>query len=187
MLSVTSDNKESLARWRNNVGHDVANYITLQATKNGTATHEIIEKYLNNQNISSNQTLLSKAHLSQLKPLLHNIDNIRCTEIPLYSNELQLAGTCDCIAEYNNQLSIIDFKTSRKQKKESWIENYFLQGTAYSEMYYYLTSVKIDQVVILISGEDGSVSEFVKETNQYRDILDQRLLQFEKIREVNTQ
>lgn len=182
MLSATSDNKESLQRWRNNVGHDVANYITLQATKNGTATHQIIEKYLNNKNISSNETLLSKAHLSQLKPLLHNIDNIRCTEIPLYSDNLRLAGTCDCIAEYNNKLSIIDFKTSRKQKKESWILNYFLQDTAYSEMYEYLTNVKIDQIVILISGEDGTVSEFVKNTNQYRDILDQRLLQFEKIR-----
>ena len=189
MLSATSGNKESLARWRNNVGHDVANYITLQAAKNGTATHQIIEKYLNNQipdtpsfPLSLQTSLLSKAHLLQLKPLLHNIDNIRCTEIPLYSDDLQLAGTCDCIAEYNGKPSIIDFKTSRKQKKESWIENYFLQGTAYSEMYEYLTSVKIDQIVILISGEDGTVSEFVKNINQYHDILDQRLLQFEKIR-----
>ena len=186
MLSATSDNKESLARWRNHVGHQVANYITLQAAKSGTATHEIIEKYLNNQNIPSNETLLSKAHLSQLKPLLHNIDNIRCTEIPLYSNTMKLAGICDCIAEYNNKLSIIDFKTSRKQKKESWIENYFLQGTAYSKMYEHLTNVRIDQIVILISGEDGSVSEFVKESKDYSDILNKRLLQFEKIREVNT-
>ncbi len=190
MLSATSDNKESLARWRNNVGNDVANYITLQATKNGTATHEIIEKYLNNQILdtpsfplsSQAHSLLSKAHLSQLKPLLYNIDNIRCTEIPLYSDIMRLAGTCDCIAEYNGKLSIIDFKTSRKQKKESWILNYFLQGTAYSEMYYHLTNVKIDQIVILISGEDGSVSEFVKDTRDYSGILDQRLLQFEKIR-----
>lgn len=91
---------------------------------------QIIEKYLNNQKIESyppntpsfplsshTHSLLSKAHLNQLKPLLHNIDNIRCMEIPLYSDQLRLAGTCDCIAEYNDKLSIIDFKTSRKQKK----------------------------------------------------------------------
>jgi len=48
MLSATSDNKESLERWRNNVGHQVANYITTESAKNGTATHEIIEQYLNN-------------------------------------------------------------------------------------------------------------------------------------------
>lgn len=196
MLSATSDNKESLERWRNSIGHDVANYITVQAAKNGTATHEIIEKYLNNQRIekyhphtpsfplsSQTHSLLSKAHLDQLKPLLHNIDNIRCTEIPLYSDSLKLAGTCDCIAEYNNKLSIIDFKTSRKQKKESWILNYFLQATTYSKMYHHLTDTEIPQIVILISGEDGSVSEFVKETKDYSKILDQRLLQFEKIRD----
>jgi len=183
MLSATSDNKESLERWRNNVGHQVANYITTESAKNGTATHQIIEQYLNNQSLHTiPQSLLLRGHLSQLKPLLHNIDNIRCTEIPLYSDRLRLAGTCDCIAEYNNKLSIIDFKTSRKQKRESWILNYFLQATAYSEMYDYLTNVKIDQIVILISGEDGTVSEFVKNVNRYRDILDQRLHDFEKIR-----
>ena len=184
MLSATSDNRKSLARWRNNVGHDVANYITIQAAKNDTDTHEIIEKYLNNKNISSNGTLLSKAHLSQLKPILHNINNIRCTEIPLYSNELRLAGTCDCIAEYNDKLSIIDFKTSRKQKKESWILNYFLQATAYSKMYEHLTNIKIEQIIILISGEDETVSEFVKETKDYSKILDDKRVEFEKLREV---
>lgn len=197
MLSATSDNKESLERWRNSIGHQVAHYIIQESAKNGTTTHQIIEKYLNNQKIESYppntpsfplssqaHSLLSKAHLDQLKPLLHNIDNIRCTEIPLYSDQLCLAGTCDCIAEYNGKLSIIDFKTSRKQKKESWIKNYFLQGTAYAKMYEYLTGVSISQVVILISGEDGSVSEFVKETKNYSKILDQKLLEFEKLREV---
>ena len=80
-----------------------------------------------------------------------------------------------------NSQSLIS-KQARKQKKESWIENYFLQGTTYSEMYQYLTSVRIDQIVILISGEDGTVSEFIKDTRDYSNILDQRLLEFEKIR-----
>ncbi len=206
-------NRLSLQRWRETVGHEVVEYITSESAKNGTATHQIIEKYLNNQIPVNNSTfshvtsftpsfllsskkqsrllrdhlfqppsLLSKGHLLQLKPLLHNIDNIRCTEISLYSDELRLAGTCDCIAEYNDKLSIIDFKTSRKQKKESWIENYFLQATAYSEMYDYLTNVKIDQIVILISGEDGTISEFVKDVSQYCDILHDKLLEFENIR-----
>ena len=176
-------NQLSLQRWRDTVGREVAEYITTESTKNGTATHEIIETYLNNQIIENDNSLLSKAHLDQLKPLLHNIDNIRCTEIPLYSDKLRLAGTCDCIAEYNDKLSIIDFKTSRKQKKESWILNYFLQATVYSEMYNHLTDTEIDQIVVLISGEDGSVSEFVKDARDYSKILDDKLLEFEKLRE----
>jgi len=183
MLSATSDNKESLERWRNNIGHQVAHYITTESAKNGTAAHEIIEQYLNNKSIPDGTSLLSKAHLDQLKPLLHNIDNIRCTEIPLYSDTMKLAGTCDCIAEYNGKLSIIDFKTSRKQKKEFWILNYFLQATAYSKMYSHLTDTEIPQIIILISGEDGSVSEFVKESKDYSKILDDKLLEFETIRE----
>jgi len=177
-------NRVSLQRWRDTVGREVAEYITSQSAKNGTVTHEIIEQYLNNQRIENDNSLslISRAHLSQLKPLLHNIDNIRCTEIPLYSDTMKLAGTCDCIAEYNNKLSIIDFKTSRKQKKESWILNYFLQVTAYSKMYEHLTNVKIDQIVILISGEDGTVSEFVKDVNQYSEILENKLLEFENVR-----
>ena len=181
MLSATSDNKESLQRWKNNVGHQVAHYITNESAKNGTATHEIIEKYLNNQSMHNiSNSLLSKAHLDQLTPLLHNINNIRCTEIPLYSDKLRLAGTCDCIAEYNGKLSIIDFKTSRKQKREEWILNYFLQGTAYAQMYDHLTNITISQVVILISGEDGTVSEFIKNSEDYLDILQKRIEQFKK-------
>ena len=176
-------NRLSLQRWRDTVGHEVAEYITAESAKNGTATHGIIEQYLNNQKIENDNSLLSKAHLSQLKSLLHNIDNIRCTEIPLYSDIMKLAGTCDCIAEYNNKLSIIDFKTSRKQKKESWILNYFLQAAAYSKMYEHITNVKIDQIVILISGEDGIVSEFVKDVKDYSKILDDKLFEFEKLRE----
>ena len=183
MLSATSDNKESLERWRNNVGHDVANFITTESAKNGTATHEIIEQYLNNKLVPDGTSLLTRGHLEQIKPLLHNIDNIRCTEIPLYSDQLHLAGTCDCIAEYNNKLSIIDFKTSRKQKKESWILNYFLQATAYAKMYHHLTDTEISQIIILISGEDGSVSEFVKDVKDYSKILDDKLIEFEKLRE----
>ena len=186
MLSATSDNKDFLERWRNNIGHQVASYITNESAKNGTATHELIENYLNNPSIDNiPNSLLSKAHLQQLKPLLHNIDNIHCTEILLYSDLLRLAGTCDCIAEYNDKLSIIDFKTSRKQKREEWILNYFLQGTAYAKMYHFITNVNISQIVILISGEDGTVSEFIKDANQYQNILNERLAEFEKIRNDN--
>jgi genome maintenance exonuclease 1 len=79
------------------------------------------------------------------------IDNIRYIESPLYSEKLGVAGRTDCIAEYDGVLSIIDFKTSLKEKKEEWIENYFEQGTAYALMYEELVGEPINQIVILIS------------------------------------
>lgn len=173
ILSKTS-NKYSINSWKKRVGENVAKHISQQAMATGTSTHKLIESYLNNENYEIND-LLPKAHFQNLKPLLHNICNIYYTEIPLYSDALKVAGTCDCIADYNGTLSIIDFKTSRKKKEEKWIENYFIQGAAYSLMWEELTGIKIDQIVILISGEDGSIAEFVKLTSDYVELLKNKL------------
>ena len=93
----------------------------------------------------------------------------------MYSVKLETAGTCDCIAEYKGELSIIDFKTSRKKKKDEWITDYYLQGTAYALMFEEMTGIKINQVVILISGEDGSVGEYIVKTADYTESLNEKL------------
>jgi len=159
----------------------IAKYISKTAMSNGSNVHEIIEHYLNNKNQSIKLPLLVQAHLQNLKPLLHNINNISCTEIPLYSNGMKLAGTADCVAEYDGVPSIIDFKTSNKKKDESYIENYFLQATAYCMMWKELTSQIIPQIVILISSNDGSLQEFVKKPSEYEKSLSQKLIEFEEI------
>jgi len=153
---------------QNNIGivesEAIASYISKTASNNGTAVHHTIEHYLNNKTTDITLPLLVNAHLQNIKVLLHNIDNISCMEIPLYSNVMKLAGTADCIAEYNGVPSVIDFKTSNKKKQEAYIINYFLQATAYCIMWKELTKQTIPQIVILISSNDGSLQEFVKKT-----------------------
>ena len=85
----------------------------------------------------------------------------------MYSNLLRLAGRVDCVADYKDKLSIIDFKTSKSKKKESWIQDYFAQATAYSIMWQEMTGESIDQIVILISSMDGTTQEFVKNPVKY--------------------
>jgi genome maintenance exonuclease 1 len=85
----------------------------------------------------------------------------------MYSKELTIAGQVDCIAEYNGKLSVIDFKTANKERQESWIENYFMQTTAYAQMYEEIFGKKIEQIVILLASEDGSTQSFIKETKDY--------------------
>ena len=85
----------------------------------------------------------------------------------MYSKKLTIAGQVDCIAEYNGKLSVIDFKTANKERQESWIENYFMQTTAYAQMYEEIFGKKIEQIVILLASEDGSVQSFIKETKDY--------------------
>ena len=85
-----------------------------------------------------------------MKPYLDNIQNIHLIEAIMYSKELTLAGQTDCIAEYRDKLSVIDFKTANKEKIEDWVDNYFLQCTAYAKMYEEAYGKKIEQIVVLI-------------------------------------
>lgn len=99
-----------------------------------------------------------------LKPELNKIDNILGIEIPLHSECFGIAGTSDCIAEYNGILSIIDYKTSEYIKKKDWIFNYFVQAVAYRYMLKELTGLDAKQLVIFMAAENGEIKTFV-ETN----------------------
>lgn len=170
----------------NNIGiiesEAIASYISKMAMSNGSMVHHTIEHYLNNKTTDILLPLLVQAHLENIKSILHNINNISFTEIPLYSDTMRLAGTADCVGEYNGVLSVIDFKTSNKKKDESYITNYFLQTTAYAKMWEELTKQSISQIVILISCNDGNLQEFVKRPSEYEESLSQKLKEFEEIR-----
>ena len=182
---LSGRNKEGINRWRNHVGNDVANQIMRSAAKRGTAVHTLVEDYLNNEELSK-QDVLPLALFTLLKPELDNINNIRIQEGGLYSDEYGVAGRVDCIADYKGKLSVIDFKTSTKEKKEEWVENYFIQGSAYCQMYEERYSQSIDQVVILIVTEDGAVQTFTKEKKDYLPLLKTAIKEFYKEDETNT-
>lgn len=144
--------KKAMIEWRNRVGHEEANRISTRASTRGTKFHNMMESYLRNEDGFLKEVMpdMKQAFFDMTKTL-DLIDNIRYIESPLYSEKLGVAGRTDCIAEYDGVLSIIDFKTSLKEKKEEWIENYFEQGTAYALMYEELVGEPINQIVILIS------------------------------------
>ena len=98
----------------------------------------------------------------------------------MYSKELTLAGQTDCIAEYRDKLSVIDFKTANKEKIEDWVDNYFLQCTAYAKMYEEIYGKKIEQIVVLIAGEDGSMQEWIKNPDDYSTQLQESIKKFYK-------
>ena len=171
VLSVR--NKKGLAEWRKRVGNDVANHISRTAANRGTKVHHMCEDYLNNQNIDHHkQHFLPYCLFSELRDnALTYIDNIYAQEAGLYSDKYKVAGRVDCIAEYKGTLSIIDFKTSTKERSEAWNENYYIQGSAYAEMFGERTGIEINQVVILVVTEDGTVQEFIKDKEEYLPML----------------
>ena len=158
--------KEQLQDWRNKIGEDVANWEMGRAARRGKATHTLIEQYLKGLT-PSERSVLPLGLFRLIKPYVDQIDNIHCLETIMYSKKLTIAGQVDCIAEYNGKLSVIDFKTANKERQESWIENYFMQTTAYAQMYEEIFGKKIEQIVVLLASEDGSTQSFIKDTKDY--------------------
>ena len=181
--SVTSvlgiKKKAELQGWREKIGEDVANWEMGRAARRGKATHLLVEEYLKGKT-PSERGVLPLGLFKLLRPYIDQIDNIHLLETIMYSPKLTIAGQVDCIAEYNGKLSVIDFKTANKERQESWIDNYFLQTTAYAQMYEETFGKNIDQIVILLASEDGSVQNFVKEKKDYMSPLMKSIDEFYK-------
>ena len=172
VLSVR--NKKGLFEWRKRVGDDVANYVARKAANRGTSVHHMCEDYLNNDfdEEKHKKKFLPYVLFNQLKESsLQKIDNIYAQECGLYSDKYKVAGRVDCIAEYDGVLSIIDFKTSTRERNDAWNESYYIQASAYAEMFEERTKIAINQVVILVITEDGVVQEFVKDKKNYLPLL----------------
>ena len=160
ITSVTSHwNKQIFVDWRKRIGEAEANRITKRATSRGTATHSLIENHLLNKDVEFDKPSPKMLFL-QAKETLKNINNIYALEESLYSEELGVAGTVDCIAEYNGELSIIDFKTAEKPKPRDWIENYFVQAAAYACMFFERTGIPVKKLVIIMTCENGEVTVY---------------------------
>lgn len=156
ITSVTSHfNKEIFVNWRKKVGNEEADRITKAATTRGTDMHTLTEHYLKNDQVLPEVPPISDFLFKISKGELNKIDNIHSLEGALYSKQLGIAGTVDCIAEYDGELSIIDFKTSKKPKPREWIEHYFVQAMAYGCMLYELKNISVKKLVIIMACENG--------------------------------
>ena len=183
--------KDGLIEWRKRVGDDVANYISGNAVRRGIKIHEMCEDYLNNMYEDALFETYEKEHFlywclfKQLRDqALCDIDNIYVQEVGLYSDKYKVAGRVDCIAEFNGVLSVIDFKTSTKERTDGWNENYYIQGAAYAEMFEERTEIKVNQIVILVVTEDGIVQKFVKNKYPYLELLVESVTKWEEINEI---
>ena len=190
ITSVTSHfNKKIFEDWRKKVGDEKANKITRQATSRGTDMHSLVENYLYNITELPKVQPLSEILFKIAKPELNKINNIHALESSLYSKVLGIAGTVDCIAEFNNELAVIDFKTSKKPKPREWIEHYFVQCMAYGCMLYEITGIMVKKLVIIMACENGECivyeeydkSKYIKLLTQYiRKFVEDRTVSYGK-------
>lgn len=154
---VGYEKQKFFAKWRRE-NPEEANRTSVR----GNILHEACENYLNNdpvRDMEKNEKML----FANIKRSIARIDNVRALEVPLWSHTLRLAGRVDCVAEFDGELSIIDFKGSTRRKSPSNIKNYFCQATAYAIMWHEMMEQEIKQIVILITSEDGANQVFVKQ------------------------
>jgi len=180
VLSILS--KDGIRAWRDSIGHDVADFETRRAATRGIHFHKICENYLYNKNISEyKKKILSYGLFNLAKSEINRIDNIHGMEKTLYSHSLKLAGRTDCIAEFDNVLSIIDFKSANRKKSPEILENYILQETAYAIMWDELSDIPIEQIVTIVACEDGELQTIIEKPEFYRQRLESVIDQFNKI------
>jgi len=172
------EKRKFFAEWRRNNPEEAK-----RTTNRGNKLHSLIEKYLNNEQLDKKEIDPFTLDLFlQMKKDVDKIDNIHALEQPLYSKLLKLAGRVDCIAEFDGDLSIIDFKGSTKTKRKEDIENYFMQATAYSIMWKERTGVPIKKLIILISSEEGGVQVFDANPIDYVESLKNAIEKYERER-----
>jgi len=161
--------QQQLQHWKDT--EEYSNYITKQAIDVGNETHKLIEDYLKNKPTIEMMEYMSIQHFERLKPFLHKITEVHGVEEMLYSDVLKLAGTADGIVKYDGKLSLIDYKTKRKDQRKDWLHDYFLQATAYSIMWEELSGDIIEQIVILVSSKKGQCEEFIVNPNDFKEEL----------------
>ena len=169
--------KSGLDAWRKRVGDAEANRIMSQAATRGTAVHELAEKYVNNDPDWKKGAMPANLFtFNTVKSVLDkHLDNVWIQVAPLYSEKLSVAGRVDCIAEWDGELSIIDYKTSRRPKLVQYIEGYFIQESVYAACFYERTGVPIKKIVTVIAVDDSEPQVFIeKPMNHLYKFIDLR-------------
>jgi genome maintenance exonuclease 1 len=168
---LASYNKKAIMEWRERVGAEEATKISTKASNRGTRFHSICESYLLNEmspmKLSAMMPDIKEMFVAMREHLDYNISDVYALEQALYSHNLKIAGRVDCIAKWKGQPAIIDFKTANKAKEEDWIENYFMQCTAYAMMFEELAGIPINNIVVAIAVGDGTIQIFEKEKERY--------------------
>ena len=157
--------KNAIKEWRQKVGEEEANKVSVRATKRGTRIHSLCESYLRNE--TTEPDMFDSQMFQSITKWLDDIDNIHCLETPLYSDYLQVAGTVDCIAEFQGKLSVIDFKTSSRIKQRDDIHQYFMQTAAYAVSFEERTKIPVTNLVIIMGIDNDSPKLFLEKRDDW--------------------
>ena len=171
VLSILS--KDAIMAWRARVGAEEANKVSRQASTRGTAVHSLAEDYVNNvEDWKGKHMPANVATFNTIRPILdERLNNIWMQEVFLYSDKLKTAGQLDCIGEWDGELAIVDFKTSKRVKKREDITSYFIQMCFYAAAFLERTCIAIKKGVIVMAVDGNEPLIFEMNTHDYLEHL----------------
>jgi len=175
VLGKQPGKQKGLQEWRERVGVAQAQIISGKAARRGSVFHNIVENYLQDNDISDfkQQNFMAWCMFGEMKSHLdEKINEVVLQEQTMFSSKFKVAGRCDLIGVYKDKLSVVDFKTTTTTKKEEWIGDYFIQCAAYASMFEEHTGEPVEDVVIMMVAEDGEVQLFEKKTADYLSQLE---------------
>jgi len=156
------EKKQSLDLWRDGIGHEAADEITVEACRHGTAVHALLEQYVLGQEPSweSYQPKDVGAAKNIRTLLKKNLSEVWGVEAAVWSAEVFIAGRFDLVGVWNNVPSIVDFKTARRPKTKDEISEYFMQLCFYAQSHNELFGTNIKQGVVLMAVDGGLPLQF---------------------------
>ena len=164
--------KASISRWRKRVGEKEANKVSTKASRRGTSVHNLCERYIKNQDGFLDSGMPNEVEMFQsIEPLLDRINNIHVVEGALWSDHFKLAGRTDLIGEFDNRLSVVDYKTSNKKKTWEMCHQYFMQGAFYAVAYEERTGIPVDTIVIIMAVENEQPLLFIEKRDRWIEPL----------------
>lgn len=159
-----------LKEWKARVGEAEAEKVSKTATRRGTIVHGLCEDFVLNRKIDTRREMpFNLMMFNQIKRVLaEHVNDIRGSELFLYSDKLKVAGACDLIASYDNEPATIDFKTSKKRKTKEDIRNYFLQTAMYSYMFFDRTKLLYNKLVVIMCVEEENEAQvFIEDARDW--------------------
>ena len=162
ILDATKD-KSHLIAWRKRVGTEKAKEITTEAAGVGTRMHKYLEDYVESGEWAKpgSNPYAKQAHnmASQIKENVMSDIEIWGSEVQLYHPKIY-AGTTDLVGTYKGQPAIMDFKQTNKPKKKEWVEDYYLQLTAYALAHNELYGTDIKEGHVFMCSRDLQYQQF---------------------------
>lgn len=171
-----------IKEWRDRVGHDEADAITRRASTRGTRIHTLCEDYILGKELDV--SIFDKEIFNSMLPHFDKVGDIHCLETRLYSHKLRVGGTVDLIADFDDELSVIDWKTSGRVKDIDEIGGYFMQAAAYSQCFLELTGINIDKLVIVMGIDNNPAKVFIEDKTEWLKKFKSKRLEFYKVRKI---